>query len=477
MSFFSSCSNDSIKETTELSLEPRDGDVENLERVKIKNIQRINVVIWKNENIGDALIRSIKKNGENTAYILPAGKHFVNKPIILPKVSNIIITGPSGSFKNNKKTIVYTSPTALRKTNHGDRSGVFICQGDNIDFTNFTIDGGHRFTNDNVKPFLSYACVNIFGGKNMNAENMRFLNATFGFCNPANGTYGFQASGLPMHGLRVIKSTFVNIGRGVVFNRGWSRERYGVQVGNVRSMKKIHIAGNTFSGTMFAGITLDCGNDGSDGVSFLKDKPGSDIAKGVVVNFNNSVIENNTFNPAQRYNLALAKVSHVIVRNNTFKGNTTVNFDGTTNTFARSLNIEHESNNIEVLNNTFDAPVRTDAEIKKLQNRHIFAVTFTDYGNSGLPENGVSDIKIVNNTFKGSVEVVILGSETTNFTIDRNHFKTKGVSFDIHLRRAFNKDPKFRRGNINEKITNNTPVGSIFARIEKPNNINKEVTF
>ena len=480
MLFFSSCKKETIEEPKEQlkeqnkeQPEPEEKELDERE-IQFNKLTRVNVVIEGEESVGDALIRVIEINGSDKAYVLPVGDYLVSKAILLPKVNNIAIIG---SLDDNKKTIVRTNATEMRTSNFASRSGVFICQGNNIDFRNFTIDGGHSFATDKESPRLNYACVNTYGGEDMNAENMRFLNATFGFCSPANGTWGFQASGLPIHGIRVVNSDFMNIGRGVMFNRGWSRKRYDVQVGNVRSMKKIYIAGNTFSGTMYAGITIDAGNDGSDGASFLRDKPGSDIAKGVVVDFNNSVIENNTFNAAQRYNLAFAKVSHFIVRNNTFKGNTTVNFDGTTNTFARSLNIEHESNNIEVLNNTFDAPVRTDAEIKKLQNRHIFAVTFTDYGNSGLPENGVSDIKIVNNTFKGSVEVVILGSETTNFTIDRNHFKTKGVSFDIHLRRAFNKDPKFRRGNINEKITNNTPVGSIFARIEKPNNINKEVTF
>jgi len=476
----SSCNNDSLDESDvfsetrstarEVSSEKGSGLTN---RVNLNNLQRVPVTLAGNEDIGDALIRTINNNGTDRAYVLPKGNYFVSKPIILPAVNNIAIIGPAGSFQNNQLAIIRTNVNAMRNTTIGNRSGVIICQGNNVDFRNFTIDGGHNFANDTAQPTVSYACVNIFGGEDMNAENMRFLNATYGFCNPSNGTFGFQGTGLPIHGLRIVSSNFINIGRGVIFNRVWSRQRNGVQVGNVSSMKKIHISGNTFSGNIYAGIALDAGNDGDDGAPNLRNLPGANTARQTVTSFNGSYIEGNTFNASQRYNVAFAKVSNIVLRENTFRGNTTVNFNGTVNTFARSVNLEHEANKINITGNVFTVPVRTNQVIETLRNRHIFAVTFTDYGNVALPENRVFDIQITNNIFNGSVDIGILGTETRGFVIDGNRFNRKAAAYDIYLRRVFNANAN---GNENVTIENNSPVGNISVRIERPNNVTSVFT-
>jgi len=117
------------------------------------------------------------------------------------------------------------------------------------------------------------------------------------------------------------------------------------------------------------------------------------------------------FQKARNFNIALAKVKNVEIFGNSLEGTT-----GEVN-FTEAINIEHETTGISINGNRISNYARVG------NHAYISLITFRDYGNAPIFENGVRRIYISNNKFQGYCTTGILGEEAQSVDIFENEFK------------------------------------------------------
>jgi len=245
----------------------------------------------------------------------------------------------------------------------------------------------------------SAVAVNTNGKQDIYLYRVGLLNAPIGTGTPDNGT------GLTPAGLTAIACSFFNCDHGINFNRIYSSNP-------APWVKKITISACWFGGKQAAGISIDCGNDGSDGNARQRGRARAAEAKRTVTNMDGMEIKNCTFEKASKYNIAVAKAWNIKILNNTLKGNTGSIL------YGEAINLEHETRNITIEDNKI-----FNEGLYNKQHAYISLLTFRDYGNPPLLENGCRDIIIRRNTFKGGTQSGIVGEFAQRITINNNTFQ------------------------------------------------------
>ncbi|MEM9341229.1 MAG: right-handed parallel beta-helix repeat-containing protein [Bacteroidota bacterium] len=359
-----------------------------------------------------SLINAINQAGNGGTVKLLEGDYLTNRPIVLPHVQINIV----GAGKNNT--------TIKLEQNPGPTSGLLILRTNGTTIKDLTI---------NAKNNLQYgACgINTNGATDVIVERVRISNASIGVGTPDNGT------GKNPAGLQVLNSNFWNCDHGFNFVRQYSQ----VQIPWV---KKLVFRNCTFGGKMTAGISIDCGNDGTDGVLSRRALRGAAEATATITNMDGTEISGCTFEKAGKYNIAISKAWNVDIFNNTLKGNT-----GSI-PFGEAINIEHEAYDITIEGNTI-----TNEGLSNQEHAYISLLTFRDYGNPPLLENGCRNIIIRNNQFKGDVRTGITGEYARAITINGNTFQTpRPTRYDISFYVQSTNIWRWDNGNVNENIVN-----------------------
>lgn len=380
---------------------------------------------WKKDlNMAVELPKAVRQAKNNGIVELPEGTFNVNKAILLPNnVSGVTIKG-----KGRNKTII-------KLTKNPGGAGVIVTGAFGTKYQDFAVDG------NNIKA-SRIAAISSNGKSNVQALRMRFLNAEFGFGNAINGSFvasdgNRQGSGLPITGLTVNDCVFSNCSKGIAWNRVFSRSK-------IKTMPRIKVINSRFIGKMDTAITMDAGNDGTNGNASNRVKPEAKEADNVVTDLQGMLIKGNYFGEARLYNVALARVNNVVIEDNEFRG--TGNHK-----FSRCLNIEHRSSNIRIWGNKF-----FNKGVAGVKKSHILIPTFTDYGNAPAFKNGCKTIRITRgNTFTGKIDNCISGELTSDVLVSGNTFNApkKGGNF-ISLRSGGLK--KGPRGNRKFKQESNT---------------------
>ncbi|WP_027395924.1 hypothetical protein [Aquimarina latercula] len=352
----------------------------------------------------------------DTVYI-PKGIFFTSDAVILPSDKPGIVIKGAGMNK-----------TVIKLDKNINGGGVVITGSDNTTFQDFEVNANNIRAN-------RIAAVTTNGKSGVKALRMRFKNAMFGFGTPNNGIYvspitnNSQGTGLTIEGLIVRDSEFNNCTLGIAFNRFYGRQP-------IIKMTGIEITNNVFVGDMEVGITMDAGNDGSDGAENRRNHPSAEVAKNVVTNLQGITISKNIFDKATKYNVALAKVKNVIIKKN-------VMFGTTGGAYTENINIEHEASNVHLLNNI----LINDGE----KSSHISIISFRDHtflGKVPLFENGCQDIYVRNNTLIGPVRSSIAGEQATNIFITENDFLSTEASSGKYIN-FWKPQNSLEKGNIN----------------------------
>ncbi len=393
-------------------------NVENSLDIKSKTDNKKVTLMWDGnpKNLKSQLVKAINDVGENGTIILPNGWYKTDKPIILPEVSGVTIKG-----WNRNKTVI--APSKFFKG-----SGIIILSAPDTKFEGITVNG--------LNKNKSQGGVYSNGFPNAEAKNCTFKNLAYGFGGVDDGM------GKPIDGMKVENCVFDSCKRGGINFVRWFHNS------KVRSIDRVLIKNCLFKGIMNVGITIDCGNDGTDGV----ERPGmtkavTDMAQNTVTNMNGMLIEGCTFGKAKLYNIALAKVKNVVIKGkNILKGTTG-------GSFTENINIEHESSNIQVVGNIL--------ENRGLESNNIAIVGFNDHKFldptiEPLHENGCRDIRIEQNEFRGNVQSCIAGEEAVDIFINRNNFDKAWPDNKLYIN--FWRNPK---GNLNLKQWENKKKGKL----------------
>ncbi len=326
----------------------------------------------------NSLVQAVRNAGPGGTVTLPNRTYRTDRSVFLPaNIPNVTIQGASN--RDNVRIV---------STRRFNTPGLVVTGSNGTIYRNMTVDWAGLDNNS--------VAVSSQGKSGVQAYNMRFANAGQGFGTPDNST------GLPIDFLVASNCEFRNCTRGILFNRKFNSAP-------VRSIGKVIIRNCQFLGTQAAGISMDCGNDGSDGRPNLRNLPRAQEAKGVVTDLNGMEISGCFFQKAQNFNIALAKVKNVQIFGNTLEGTT-----GAVN-FTEAINIEHETTGISINGNTI-------TNYAQGQHAYISLITFRDYGNAPLFENGVRRIYITNNRFQGFCSAGILGEEAQFVDIFDNQF-------------------------------------------------------
>ncbi len=361
----------------------------------------------------NTLVQAVRNAGSGGTVTIPNGVYETDRSVFLPNdVPNVTIQGATN--RDNVRIV------SIRRFN---TPGLIVTGANGTIYRNMTVDWNNLDNNT--------VAVSTNGKSGVQAYNMRFANAGQGFGTPDNST------GLPIDFMVVANSEFRNCTRGILFNRKFSTTP-------VRSIGKVIIRNCQFLGTQAAGVSIDCGNDGSDGRPNLRNLPRAQEAKGVVTDMNGMEISGCFFQKAKNFNIALAKVKNVQIFGNTLEGTT-----GEVN-FTEAINIEHETTGISINGNFI-------SNYAQGQHAYISLITFRDYGNAPLFENGVRRIYIQNNTFQGFCGSGILGEEAQFVDIFDNEFKFP-LPVGDHVN--FYKADKGNR-NINVGRNTNTPANKV----------------
>lgn len=352
----------------------------------------------------------------DTVYV-PEGIFFTSHAVILPSDKPGVVIKGAG-----------INETIIKLDKNINGGGVVVTGSDDTTFQDFEVNANNIKAN-------RIGAVTTNGKSGIKAIRMRFKNAMFGFGTPNNGTYvspitnNSQGTGLTIEGLIVRDSEFYNCTLGIAFNRFYGRQP-------ITKMMGIEITNNVFVGDMEVGITLDAGNDGSDGAENRRNHPSAEIAKEVVTNLQGLTISRNIFDKATKYNVALAKVKNVIIKENIMLGTTG-------GAYTENINIEHEASNIHVLNNILMN--------KGEKSSHISVISFRDHtflGKVPLFENGCKDIYIRNNILSGPVRSSIAGEQATNIFITENDFLSTETTSGKYIN-FWKLQNSLEKGNIN----------------------------
>ncbi len=356
-------------------------------------------------SLAGALINAVKRVGNGGTVFLPKRVYKTDRAIILPNIKVAI----KGSGRNN---------TRIEATKKVQTAGLIVTGANGTSFENFTVDW---------KGLNNASCAISSNGKNyVKAINMRFANAGYGFGTPDNGT------GLPINGLYAFNCEFINCLRGIAFVRYFSKKP-------VWKINRAIIDKCQFKGNQVVGISIDSGNDGSDGRFNLRNQNRAAQAKQVVTDMDGMQIKRCYFGKAHNFNIAIAKSKNISIFGNTLEGTTGKG------SFTEAINIEHESSNININGNKIKNYAKGNTS-----HAYISMVSFRDYGNKPLFENGVKQIYINGNTFEGNCVLGITGEETNGITIRGNKFNSPSpTSHHINLFRS-------HRGNKNTFIKDNT---------------------
>ncbi|KZS38359.1 hypothetical protein AWE51_17540 [Aquimarina aggregata] len=397
---FSSCENEEINEPTNA----------------IEISSKASVTLQWDGNpatFANALTQAVRNAGAGGTVTLPNRTYRTDRSVFLPTdIPNVTITGATN--RDNVRIV------ATRTFN---TPGLVVTGANGTIYRNMTVDWAGLDNNS--------VAVSSQGKSGVQAYNMRFANAGQGFGTPDNRT------GLPIDFLVASNCEFRNCARGILFNRNFSSTP-------VSSIGKVIIRNCQFLGDQLAGISIDCGNDGADGREDLRILPRAAEAMGIVTDMNGMEISGCFFQKAQNFNLAFAKVKNIQVFGNTFEGTT-----GAVR-FTEAINIEHESNGISINGNNISNFAQGD-------HNYISVITFRDYGNAPLFENGCRRIFINNNTFSGNCGSGIIGEEAQFVDIFDNNFNFP-LPVGDHVN-FFRSDRGNR--NINVDRNTNTPTNKI----------------
>ena len=346
------------------------------------------------ETFAKSLVNAVKSAGWNGTVQLGEGTFTSNYIIILPKDVKTTIIG-AGKTKTYIKLSKNPGPTA----------GFLILNANETSVKNLTVDAQYN---------MQYgACaVNTNGFSDIFLEKVGFSNASIGTGTPDNG------SGQNIAGLIIQNCSFWNCEHGINFNRQYS-------VNRIPWVKKPIIRWNWFGGKQDAAISIDCGNDGTDGVISRRNLPGAKEATQTVTNMDGMLIAGNTIKKCKKYNIAIAKAWNIVIKNNTLHGNT-----GEIE-YGECINLEHETYGVTIENNRI-----YNDNLKNKNFSYISLLTFRDYGNKPLLENGCRRIKIRNNTFRGDCNYGITGEYAQEITINNNDFSNprpavRGINFYV----------------------------------------------
>ncbi len=344
-----------------------------------KNEKRSVTLKWNGKpwTLAASFQNAVRQAGTGGTVWIPKGTYRTDRPIVLPNISVTI----AGAGRDQVR---------VEATKRFNASGLIITGANNTQFKNFTV---------NWKGLNWISAAITSNGKNgVKAIGMRFANAGYGFGTPDDG------KGKSINFLLVRNCQFNNCRRGIAFIRYFNENP-------ISWIGKVIIENCQFFGNQIVGVSIDAGNDGSDGRPNLKFKPKAKQAKKVVLDMNGMTIRGCNFGKASNFNIAIAKCKNINIFGNTLEGTngSVIN--------SEAINVEHESHNINISGNT----------IKNFSSKgtHTFIslVSFRDYGNKPLFENGVRAINIRNNSFIGNCRFGITGEETTSVTIANNTFR------------------------------------------------------
>ncbi len=336
------------------------------------------------------LVEAVREAGHNGVVVLPHAVYATSFAIYLPNIK-VTIRG-SGRLKSTIKL----KPNS--KASKVGQPGLINVGADGTVFENL------RVNTQNAMKFFSGSCaINTNGYSDVQVRNCVVMNVGIGVGTPDN------REGKIPHGLTCDKVVFRNCKHGILFNRV-------MKVNRAPYVKRMRIMHCSFWGKQDAGISIDCGNDGRDGNPNLGPLR-SELGMNTVTNMDDMEISDCEFGVAKKYNVALAKVWNINVLRNTF--------EGATERFNESINIEHEAHDILIQNNIFLGKRRG------FKATHISILTFRDYVDTrlltflfdpknSLPEDGCWDIRIRKNTFKGYVTHYITGEFARKISVIDN---------------------------------------------------------
>jgi hypothetical protein len=416
-----SCENDELLETLE------ENSIEKINEISSKTVNP-GWAYWNRTDkpFQELLIDAINTAAWNDVIEIPfrATPYIVTKPFSLP-VKAVTIKGINGKVKIKSQTSITSD-------------GFITVMANATKFEDLEIDGSFQGGWSRVLIFNN-------GKDNITATGCIFRNSNFGFGSSNTG----NAGGLPINGLKATNCKFINCKvAGIGFNRQTKKLK-------VTNMWGIEVIGCHFEGTMEAGITIDCGNDGATGNLTTATPLGE-----YVTNMGNMKIQGCTFQKATKYNIALAKVSNVLIDDCTLNGNIS-------DSNYENINIEHTSSSITIKNSRlFNNGPNT--------NSHIAIVGYNDtYGGTrpqnATPkhENGNRNNTIENNTFTTNstgIRRSISGEDNEDIFIRNNNFENCKVTLMNWVPSTSKSWPiyvamsKGAKGNKNIVYTNNNSI-------------------
>ncbi|WP_282087822.1 right-handed parallel beta-helix repeat-containing protein [Aquimarina algiphila] len=364
------------------------------ETISLSKNTTVGVTDRNPSTFANSLINAVRQAGNGGTVQLEAGNYYSDRTITLPAGIKTTIKG-RGKFET--KIFLTKNP--------GPTPGFININANGTAFTELLVDAQNK---------MQYgACaINTNGKSDIYLYNVGLVNASIGTGTSDNG------KGLTPAGLTAIACSFYNCDHGINFNRQYSQTP-------APWVKKVTISACWFGGTQAAGVSIDCGNDGIDGVVFRRGLPGAAEATVTVTNMDGMEIKNSTFEKASKYNIAIAKAWNIKIFNNTLKGNTGSIL------YGEAINLEHETHNIIIEDNKI-----YNEGLSNQNHSYISILTFRDYGNSPLLENGCRDITIRRNEFKGDCKSGIAGEYAQRITINNNTFSNprptiRGINFYV----------------------------------------------
>ena len=379
------------------------------------------------------------------------------------------------------------TPVTLRGT--GSRGGRLMRTNDstflplinvramNVTIENLVLVGSGQNTNTQLAAFAdtdasNAALINMpISSADTRTDNLKVLNNSF-----ENSPIGISAIGGMPRNITIANNEFNDCNRSIEFLRDVER---GNGTGDLLDGGTLEITNNTILGSNIRlGISLDAGNDGSPHTASGFPNPDSQTRKDFKDKptlYSNGVIHSNTITGAREFGIALATVGNIVVSDNTIstQNNYVLNDErddlitrlgqeefnrrvgANTGTFGSGINVEHNSENITLVNNTI-----TVGTIGNFATG-MTVLPFQDHGAPLNHAQATNNITLQGNTVKGTGFNAVFAFGYNNLSlIDGNDFSDFTTRNGAGVNAAFFNIPggdsnSTERGTLNLMINSN----------------------
>ncbi len=313
----------------------------------------------------------------------------VNVTTDITVTDHIFIETPGVTINGNNTGII-------REGGLGQKN-LFNIRACDITFRNIQLIG--EATNTNYR-----ALIELTGAEDFTASSVTFKNAVnhiSSFFKPANG-------------LNVDRCTFDKGFHGVLLLRDVVRITSTKPLLAATNGGRQRITNSTFR-NMENAISLDGGNDGSDGTSTFPDRTNplraqvrNKTTKYIDGSGRRGVISGNTMTGVKTFGIALATIEGIDCNNNNITMSTTPS------SYSQALHLEHTTQNCDFNTNTLDARGSVAGV------SCIAVATFNDFGNPSTSLNGCRNLRFVGNKLFANTGSGFFGDGFTNMSLINN---------------------------------------------------------